>query len=327
VTEAKPTAHSPSEDLRRQPLGTKVVTVVGATGTLGGRIVEALLARGVRVRAMVRATSNRARLEAAGVTDFVVADLNDPVSLKRAMAAEPRAEAVVASAAGFSAHSAQTEGDNTKADTEGYRSLVDATKEAGVPRFVLISILECDKAHGVPHFYQKFETEQYLAKQGQPYLALRAGAFLDRSKDVVPENIRKGVFPDILPGVPMALVYSRDLARYAAQAALDLPDSALNQSVDIGSDVPATGSAVAAAFTQVLGRPVRAKPVFPRLMFAVLPLIAPFMPRLRDSIAVLGWLRKGGYVSQDPQKQQRLFGELPSVEEIVARYCRDKQLA
>jgi uncharacterized protein YbjT (DUF2867 family) len=88
---------------------------------------------------------------------------------------EPRADAVVASAAGFSAHSARTKGDNSRTDTEGYRNLVDATKRAGVPRFVLISILECDKATGMPHFRQKFVTEQYLAETRQPYLSLRAG--------------------------------------------------------------------------------------------------------------------------------------------------------
>ena len=302
------------------------VTVVGASGTLGGDIVKALLQKGAKVRAMVRATSDRTKLEALGITDFVVADLNDPKSLQQAMAAEPRAVAVVASAAGFTAHSARTKADNSRTDTDGYRNLVDAAKAAEIPRFILISILECDKARGVPHFYQKFETEKYLAEKGLPYLALRAGAFLDRARDVVPQNLRKGVFPDILPGVPMALVYSRDLARYAAQAALDLPASALNQSVDIGSDVPATGAMVAAAFTKVLGRPIKAKPVFPRFLFTILPLVAPFAPRLRANLAVMKWLRGGGYVSRDPQRQSSLFGELPTVEEAVARYCRDKGL-
>jgi hypothetical protein len=37
-------------------------------------------------------------------------------------------------------------------------------------------------------------------------------------------------------------------------------------------------------------------------------------------------LRKGGYVSRDTQKQKTLFGELPTIEETVARYCQDKRL-
>lgn len=303
-----------------------MVTVVGATGTLGGHICEALLARGARVRAMVRSTSDRSRLTALGVTDIVVADLNDAASLHRAMAAEPAAAAVIASAAGFTGHSALTKGDNSRADVEGYRDLVEAVSDAGVPRFILVSITACDEAPGVPHFRQKFATETYLAETGQPYLALRGGAFLDRSTDIVPDKIRQGIFPDILPGVPMALTYSRDLARYAVQAALDLPASALNQSVDIGSDEPATGAMVAGAFARVLGRPIVAKPVFPRIIFTLLPLAARFLPRLRDNLAVLRWLRGGSYVSRDPRKQQELFGDLPTIDETVARYCRDKEL-
>ncbi len=319
MEESEPTWPCPVSDDR-------VVTVVGSTGHLGGYIVEALLARGARVRAVVRVTSDRSRLEALGVTDFVVADLNDAASLRKALAAEPRAAAVISSAAGFSAHSAKTKGDNSKADTEGYRDLIDATRIAGVPRFILISILGCDRAPGVPHFRQKYEAEKYLAKVGQPYLALRAGAFLDRSSDIVPARVRKGVFPDILPGVPMALVYSRDLARYAAQAALDLPEATLGQSVDIGSDVPATGAVVAQAFADVLGRPIRAKPVFPPVLYPLLHLAALLVPRLRDQLFVMRWLRTGGYVSRNPQMQKHLFGELPSIKEIVYRYCRDKKL-
>jgi uncharacterized protein YbjT (DUF2867 family) len=307
-------------------MATRIVTVVGASGTLGSEIVRALLEKGAHVRAMVRATSDRTKLESLGVTEFLVADLRDASSLQRAMTAEPQAEAVVASAAGFSAHTAHTKGDNSRTDTEGYRNLVDAAKNAGVPRVVLISILECDKAPDVPHFSQKFATEKYLAEKRQPYLALRAGAFLDRAQDVVAPRVRKGVFPDIVPGLALDMIYSPDLARYAAEAALDLPASALNQSVDVCCDVPATGPMVAAAFTRVLGRPVVAKPVVPPLLVAMLPLMAWFVPRLRDQIKVLTWMRKGGYVSHERQKQKNLFGELPTIEDSVARYCRDKGL-
>ena len=307
-------------------MATRIVTVVGASGTLGSEIVRALLEKGAKVRAMVRATSDRTKLESLGVTDFVVADLRDASSLQRALRAEPRAEAVIASAAGFSAHTARTKGDNSQTDTEGYRNLVDAAKDAGIPRFILISILECDKAPDVPHFSQKFLTEKYLAEKRQPYLALRAGAFLDRAQDVVAQRVWKGVFPDIVPGVALDMIYSPDLARYAAEAALDLPASALNQSVDVRCNVPATGPMVAAAFTRVLGRSVVAKPVISPLLVPMLPLVAWFVPRLRDQIKALGWIRKGGYISHESQKQKDLFGELPTIEDSVARYCRDRGL-
>lgn len=304
----------------------KTVTVVGASGTLGLTIVRMLLERGVRVRAMVRATSHREQLDALGVSEFVVADLMDPVSLQRALTVEPLADAVIASAAGFTSHSRRTKGNDVRTDTDGYRHLVDATKSAGVPRLIFVSILECDKASDIPHFRQKFLTERYLAEQQQPYLALRAAAFLDRSRDVVAEKLIRGVFPDVAPGVAMDMIYSPDLARYALEAALDLPASALNQSVDICCDVPATGPVVAAAFAGVLGRPIVAKPAFSPLITQLLPLIARIVPSLRDGAAVLSWVRKGGYISHNRQTQQTLFGTPPTIEESVTRYCRDRGL-
>ena len=130
----------------------KNVIVTGATGYLGLKIVKALMDQGARVEAMVRKTSDRSRLEALGVKDFLVADMMEPGSLKAAFARGPRADALVASAAGYTGH---TKGDSAKTDTEGYRNLARASKEAGLPRFVLISILACDKALAVPHFYNK----------------------------------------------------------------------------------------------------------------------------------------------------------------------------
>src|ERR1700733_15109099 len=111
----------------------KVVTVVGATGKLGLEIVKALLAQGADVRAMVRSTSNRSKLEALGVTDFVIGDMLDAQSLKTALIKNPLSDAIVACAAGYTRHS---KGDSTKTDTQGYRNLVDASKEAKIPRFI-----------------------------------------------------------------------------------------------------------------------------------------------------------------------------------------------
>ncbi|MGW0877891.1 NmrA family NAD(P)-binding protein, partial [Streptomyces sp. NPDC002740] len=43
------------------------VLVVGATGSLGGKVVDELLERGKKVRALVRPASDASRLESRGV--------------------------------------------------------------------------------------------------------------------------------------------------------------------------------------------------------------------------------------------------------------------
>ena len=130
--------------------------LAGATGFLGEKIAKELIAQDAHVRALVRATSNRTKLENLGITDFVTGDMMDPASLEKALAQSPKADAVVASAAGYTRH---TKGDNPKTDTDGYKNLADATKAANISRFVLLSILECDKAPEVPHFYHKHLAE------------------------------------------------------------------------------------------------------------------------------------------------------------------------
>jgi uncharacterized protein YbjT (DUF2867 family) len=302
----------------------KVVIVAGATGYLGLKIVAALLAQGARVKALVRATSDRSGLEALGVADFAVGDMMDRGSLKAALAQNPAADALVASAAGYTGHS---KGDSPKTDTEGYRNLVDAAREAALPRFVLVSILESDKAVTVPHFHRKYLVEEYLKKQGQPFIALRAGAFLDQARDMVLPQVKKGIYPEFFHSVALGMVYTPDLARYAAQAAISLPGTALGRSVDIGWATPATGSALASAFSRVLGKPVEAKPAFPALATkVVMPFMGLFNEGVRDMSAMMKWVGSGVYVSRDPQAQKELFGELPTLEEAVARYCRDRGL-
>ncbi len=58
--------------------------VTGATGLLGSHITERLVARGNRVRALVRPTSDTRFLQGLGV-ELVEGDLTDPLSCRRAM--------------------------------------------------------------------------------------------------------------------------------------------------------------------------------------------------------------------------------------------------
>ena len=302
----------------------KIVAIAGATGFLGEKIAKELISQGAHVRAMVRATSNRTKLEKLGVTDFVTGDMMDPDSLKKALAQSPKADTVIASAAGYTGH---TKGDNQKTDTEGYKNLADAAKAANISRFVLISILECDKAPEVPHFYHKYLVEQHLKDIGQPFIALRPGAFLDQAKDFVLPKVQKGIFPAFVPGVSLGMIYTVDLARYAAMAAISVPDSELGITVDVGWDKPVSGEDLAEAFSKVLGKKIVSKPAFPGFVVNyVLPVIGMLNPNVKDMYSMIKWIKTGVYKSKNTQKQKELFSDLPTVEEAVIRYCKDNKL-
>jgi len=305
-------------------MNTKKVVVAGATGNLGNKIVKALLDQGAEVTAMVRATSNRTKLEEMGVRNFVIGDMLDTKSLKEALSPKHRFDAIVASAAGYTRHS---KGDSTKTDTIGYQNLVDATKEAGIPRFVLISILECDKALNVPHFHNKYLTEKYLARKQQPYIALRPGAFFDWSDSFMLKKIKDGIVPVFFNGVNYGTIYTSDLARYTAMAATSLSDSELNSSIDVGWNEPVNDKKLAAAFEKVLKKPMKANPVIPAFVVKVIgPVFAAFNSSMHDILEMVKWVNTGVYVSRNTEKQKKLFGDLPTIEEAVRRYCKDHNL-
>ena len=304
-------------------MSAKKVVVAGATGNLGRKIVKALIQQGAEVTAMVRATSNRSKLEAMGVKNFVTGDMMDKASLITALSGNGF-DTIVASAAGYTKH---TKGDNPDTDTTGYRNLVDATKEAGIPRFVLISILESDKAVSVPHFHNKYLIEKYLAEKKQPYIALRPGAFFDWSDDTIVKGIKKGSVPMFFDGVDYGTIYTPDLARYVAIAATSLPDSELNAYVDVGWSTPVNSQSMAAAFSKVLNKPVKAKPVIPAFLFKIMaPVASAFSESMKDMVGMIKWINTGEYVSRNTEKQKQLFGDLPTIEEAVRRFCKDKGL-
>jgi|WetSurSiteA1Bulk_404760.scaffolds.fasta_scaffold00678_2 uncharacterized protein YbjT (DUF2867 family) len=305
-------------------MNTKKVVVAGATGKLGNKIVKALIDQGAEVTALVRATSNRTVLEKLGVKNFVIGDLMNRTSLHKALAPAHGFDAIVASAAGYTRHS---KGDSAKTDTIGYQNLVDAAKETGIPRFVLISILECDKAKQVPHFYNKYLTEKYLIEKQQPFIALRPGAFFDWDDDSMVKKIKKGIVPVFFHGVDYGTIYTPDLARYTAMAAISLPESELNTTVDVGWSTPVNGTTLASAFGKVLGKPFEAKPVIPSIVIKVIaPIIALFSDFMHDMLEMVKWVNTGVYVSKNTERQLKLFGDLPTIEEAVNRYVKDQNL-
>jgi uncharacterized protein YbjT (DUF2867 family) len=121
------------------------VLMVGGTGALGRKAVSELLNRDRRVRMVVRDLVKAEEFARRGV-ELVHGDMMDLPSL---IAAMDGADSVITCAAGYTRHSPQ---DTALTDTVGNRNLVDAAATVDVRRFVLTSILTCDKTPQVPIF-------------------------------------------------------------------------------------------------------------------------------------------------------------------------------
>jgi len=152
-----------------------MILVAGATGVLGSEIVRRLLARGEKVRAMVRVTSapeKVERLERAGA-EIMRADVREPRTL---LAACDGVNAVISTVTTILT---SQPGDSFEAtDGEGNKSLIDAAKKAGVTKFVFVSF-DTSKSAENPLSKAKQDAEDHLRNSGLDYTILHPSLFFE----------------------------------------------------------------------------------------------------------------------------------------------------
>jgi nucleoside-diphosphate-sugar epimerase len=117
------------------------VLVTGATGFVGSHVAEALAARGLRVRALVRPTADARALAAQGI-EVAPGDVTDARSLARAAAA---VDAVVHVAGLIRA---RDEAGFARANTFGARLVAEAAAAAHARRLLLVSSLSARGPEG-----------------------------------------------------------------------------------------------------------------------------------------------------------------------------------
>ncbi len=110
------------------------VLVTGGTGFIGSAVVRALVARGDAVRALVRKNSDRRHLDGLDV-DIMIGDLDDPASLKVAVAGRKALYHVAADYRLWIPKPDQI----YRTNVEGSRHLMRVAADAGVERIVYTS--------------------------------------------------------------------------------------------------------------------------------------------------------------------------------------------
>jgi uncharacterized protein YbjT (DUF2867 family) len=163
----------------------KTVLVAGATSASGIELVRVLKARGWRVVAMVRGSSNTTAIDALGI-EKVLADSMKAEELPAVFAAT-RYDAVV-SLIGTSARDLPKRRNpidvrirgpekmdpNKRPDFIGNRNLIDATRAAGVSRFVFVTVIGAGDSDGAVPFGARRGHEDVIALKTQAEDHLRA---------------------------------------------------------------------------------------------------------------------------------------------------------
>lgn len=223
------------------------VAVIGATGQQGSSAIDALLASGVPVRAVVRDPgSAAARALVARQVEVVAGDQEDGASLASGLAD-------VASLFFMTTFAGP---DGTEGEVRRGRTVAEAAARAGVPRVVYSSVGGAERGTGIPHFESKRRVEERLAD-------LVAATFLRPTFFM--ENLAPQLVPDAAgdvvvrlplgPEVPLQMVAVRDIGVAAARLLVD-PEAVEGDAVEIAGD-ELTLTQVADRVGHASGRPAR----------------------------------------------------------------------
>jgi uncharacterized protein YbjT (DUF2867 family) len=228
----------------------KMNLVVGSTGLLGSEICRRLTAAGKPVRALVRATSDPAKvdtLKGYGV-EIVEGDVRDPDSLRRACQG---ATAVISTASSMPFSYQPGENDVQTVDTEGAINLVDAAQAAGVGHFVYTSFT---MDNDFPLRNAKRAVEQRLQDSGLTYTLLRPGYFMEvwlsPAVGFDYANAKARIYGS--GQNPLSLISFPDVAQFAV-ASLDNP-AARNVTLEIGGPQALSQLQMVHIFEEASGR-------------------------------------------------------------------------
>ena len=149
------------------------VLVVGATGHVGSKVTVLLADRGHDVTALVRSKGATIRDPHSGPIKYVVGDLNDEASLRRALRG---IDVVVSTANGLLP---QRPGDSVVGVNDAAVRLVGLCEEAGVRRFVQSSTPTFVHDERIPELRGKRRIEERLASSTMQTVVIRNPAFMD----------------------------------------------------------------------------------------------------------------------------------------------------
>jgi uncharacterized protein YbjT (DUF2867 family) len=200
-----------------------VILLVGGTGTLGRHVAARLIGTGSPVRVLTRDAAHADGLAA----DVTIGDLRDPTAVAAAVAG---CSTVVSAAHGFLGGRGAGP---TAIDDRGNAALIDASVEAGVQHFVLLSVLGARPDHPMSLHRAKYAAEQHLYASGLDWTVLRPSAYLETWTEVIGAKLSAGG-PAIVFGRgtnPINFVSVRDVTALVEAA---ITDSTLrNKEIDV----------------------------------------------------------------------------------------------
>jgi len=264
----------------------KLILVTGATGRQGGAVIDHLLPKGWKLRALTRSPSGPgAQALAARGVDIAAGDLEDPSSLEQAA----RGAYGIYSVQDFWAVGA-------KREVQQGKNLADAAKKTGVEHFVYSSVGGVERNSRISHWESKWEIENYIRKLGLPATMIRPAAFMENYYiDQMEIGILKGKLMDPIRGdKPYQTIAADDIGGFVALA-FERPNEFIGAELEIaGSEL--TNIEAAKVFTRVLGKQVK---------FRKLPMPMVRLVLGKEFYEMFRWFNESGFKADIDGLRQR----------------------
>jgi NAD(P)H dehydrogenase (quinone) len=216
------------------------IAVTAATGQLGTLVVDALLARTTpdQIVAIVRDAAKAEPLAAKGV-EVRIASYDDTAALEAALAGIDRVLLI--------------SGNEFGKRTQQHRNVIDAAIANDISRVVYTSAPQVDTST-LPVAPEHLETEQYLASTAVDHVVLRNNWYHENYASAVETAAATG---SVLTSAGDGRVASAARQDFAEAAAVILTtDGPVKRVYELAGDVAWTHDDLAAALSEVVGKPV-----------------------------------------------------------------------
>jgi len=233
----------------------RVIAVTGATGNIGAKLTELLLAGGHTVRAIARGGERLQALAAKGA-EAHAGSVTDATFLSRAFAG---ADAVFAMVPPNYAAEHLRDYQRSVAEAE-----TEALATAGVPRVVALSSIGAQHEEGTGPIAGLHDFEGCLAALGAAaVVSLRPALFMENFLQSIPLIRGQGINGSpVVPDLPVPMIATRDIAAAAAEHLAQADGGGKSVAYLLGSrDLTFT------AATRILGEAI-GRPDLPYVQFA-----------------------------------------------------------
>lgn len=217
------------------------ILVTGATGNIGRHVIDHLIKRGAKVRALVRKADTADLPE--GI-EIAVGEMLDVDAMRNALKGVSTLFLL-----------------NAVVPDEFTQALVtlNLARKEGIERYVYLSVIHSDIYVDVPHFAGKHAVERMIEKMGLNATILRPAYFIQNDMNVKDVVLGHGIYPMPIGSKGLAMADARDIGEIAAielvrreQSSTPLPIDRLDV---VGPD-SLTGPAIAQIWADVVGRPI-----------------------------------------------------------------------